>query len=44
MREALDADPELSDAYVLGQEMYEDRAILEQLLERLYSAGLPRSA
>ena len=44
MRGALTADPELSVPYVLGQENYQDKAVLENLLDRLFRAGLPRSA
>jgi adenylate cyclase len=44
MREALTADPELSVSYVLGQEKYADKAVLENLLDRLFRAGLSRAA
>ena len=44
MREAHKADPELSVSYVLGQEKYQDKAVLENLLDRLFRAGLPRTA
>ncbi len=41
--EVLADDPDLSCDYVLSQELYEDRQVLETLLERLQKAGLPTS-
>ena len=44
MREALAADVGLSVDYVLSQEHYQDRAFLDRLLARLYTAGLPKGS
>lgn len=43
-RSALAAQPDLNAAFVRSQEYYRDRAILEELLERLYAAGVPQSS
>lgn len=44
LREAITADVGLSVDYVIGQELYEDRAFLDRLLARLHAAGLPRGS
>ncbi|WP_245262748.1 adenylate/guanylate cyclase domain-containing protein [Ensifer sp. BR816] len=41
--QALALDPMLSAEYLVGQELFKDRAILEALVERTRAAGLPAS-
>jgi TolB-like protein/class 3 adenylate cyclase len=41
--QALTLDPLLSAEYLVGQELFKDRAILEALVERTRAAGLPAS-
>jgi tetratricopeptide (TPR) repeat protein len=40
-RSALAAQPDLSVKYIREQEWYRDRAVLDELIERLTSAGVP---
>ena len=43
-RQALALDPSLSADYIGTQELFEDKAIIAELIERACEAGLPRAA
>lgn len=43
LKEAMGINPGLSDAYVIGQEHFQNRETLQQLVDDLYAAGLPKS-